>query len=268
MMARTIEEEPPAGRGVRRVLVVGGRRLSRAGLRALLHEEPGIEVVGTCADDLTTRAALDDRPVDVIVAHPHLGDPAGGARLAVALHDEAPDVGVVLLLGDSDHLEVRTVLDRGTARRALLLLDHARVAADLVRAVHEVAAGGSFIHDGVVDLLLRETRRAGPDPVRLTPREAQVLEGIARGASNRRIAASLGASERAVEKHIHQLYLKLEIPATDGVHRRVLAARRALGLPALTSQPTQSGGAGAAGAAGAAGGATPDQVGPAPLAVS
>jgi DNA-binding NarL/FixJ family response regulator len=130
---------------------------------------------------------------------------------------------------------------------------------DLVRAVHEVAAGGSFIHDGVVDLLLRDGRRAGPDPVRLTPRETQVLEGIARGASNRRIAASLGASERAVEKHIRQLYTKLEIPATDGVHRRVLAARRALGLPVLTAQPAPPAGAG---------GATPDQVGPAPLAVS
>lgn len=222
----------------------------------MLADDPAIEVVGLCADELATRAAVSNGAVDVVICHVFLGAPGGGARLAVRLQDEQPDVGVVLLLGESDPREVRTVLDRGTTRRALLLLDHPRCATDLVRAVEEVAEGGSLVHHGVVDLLLRSEQRAGCGEVSLTARESQVLAGIASGASNRRIATNLGASERAVEKHINQLYAKLEIPAVDGVHRRVLAARRALGLPALQ------------GVSPAAGGDTPTPVWPAPLAVS
>jgi DNA-binding NarL/FixJ family response regulator len=220
-----------------RVAVVGGRTLGRCGLHALLEAEPGITVTSQCADELSARAAVRDGDVDVVVTHVFLGTPGGGARLAERLHRDAPTVGVVVLLGESDPSEVRSVLERGTARRALLLLDHPRCASDLVRAIEEVAEGGSFIHDGVVDLLLRREQLTAADQVHLTPREAQVLDGIARGASNRRIAATLSASERAIEKHIHQLYAKLQIPAVDGVHRRVLAARRAFGLPAACLPP-------------------------------
>jgi DNA-binding NarL/FixJ family response regulator len=243
------------GRPVR-VLVAGGRLLGRVGLGRLLGAEDRIEVVGLTGDELSTRAAVDRQRVDVVVTHVFLGRPGGGARLAARLHEEAPEVGVVVLLGESDPGEVRRVLEHGTGRRALLLLDHPRCATDLLRAVEDVAGGSSFVHHGVVDLLLRHEDAAAADRVQLTPRESQVLAGIASGASNRRIAANLDASERAVEKHINQLYAKLEIPAVDGVHRRVLAARRALGLPALR------------GLDGTSGGATPDQVRSAPLAVS
>jgi DNA-binding NarL/FixJ family response regulator len=225
-----------------RVLVAGGRQLGREGLRALLAAAPGVRVAGVARDEVAARAAVAAGGVDVVVTHVFLGTAGGGARLAVRLVDDAPQVGVVLLLGESDPREVRTVLDRGTARRALLLLDHPRCADDLLRAVADVAGGGSLVHGGVVDLLLAAEQEDG-DAVHLTPREREVLVGIANGASNRRIAAAIDTSERAVEKHINQLYTKLEIPAVDGVHRRVLAARRALGLPPLTvtSGPSQPG---------------------------
>lgn len=207
------------------VLVAGGRQLLRDGLGCLLGADEQVVVAGSCDDPLAVRAALQRHRVDVVVTHAFLGDEGGGARLAVELREERPGVGVVLLLGDGDPGEARAVLDQGTHRRALLLLDHPRCASDLVRAVHEVADGGAVVHPGVVDLLLRPV---GGLPPGLTPREEQVLCGIASGASNRTIAEQLGLTERAVEKHINQLYAKLDLTHADGVHRRVAAARIAL----------------------------------------
>lgn len=213
-----------AGDGRRRVLVAGGRRLGREGLSALLRADPGVEVVGVAGDVLAARAAVDRIGVDVVVTHVWLGRPDGGAALAVELREEHPEVGVVLLLGDGDAAEVRGVLDQGTAQRALLLMDHPRCARDLVAAVHEVADGGSMVHPGVVDLILEAERAATSSLDCLTPREQDVLAAIASGASNRAVAERLDLSDRAVEKHINQLYTKLGLPTDGHVHRRVAAA--------------------------------------------
>jgi DNA-binding NarL/FixJ family response regulator len=138
-------------------------------------------------------------------------------------------VGVVLLLGESEAREVQAVLAQGTQRRALLMTDHPRCATDLPRAVHEVADGGSVVHPGVVERLVRNGRPAVPGlPPTLTPRERDVLAGIATGASNHGIAPALGTTERAVEKHIRQLYGKLDLPVDTGVHRGVAAVVRYL----------------------------------------
>ena len=212
------------GREVVRVLVAGGRRLGRDGLAALLCSDQQIEVVGSVAEPLAARACVDRMGVDVVVAHVWLEDPGGGARLAIELREERPEVGVVLLLGDGDASEVREVLDRGTAQRAILLMDHPRCARDLVHAVHEVAEGGSVVHPGVVDLVLRAERAAADRLEALTPREQEVLAAIARGASNKAVAEQLDLSDRAVEKHINQLYTKLGLPTDGRIHRRVAAA--------------------------------------------
>lgn len=208
-----------------RVLVAGGRRLARDGIAALLSTDPDVEVVGSVAEALAARACVGRMAVDVVVAHVWLEDPGGGARLAIELRDERPEVGVVLLLGDgSDAAEVREVLDRGTAQRAILLMDQPRCARDLVHAVHEVADGGSVVHPGVVDLVLRAERTAADHLEGLTPREQQVLAAIAAGATNRAVAELLCLSDKAVEKHINQLYTKLGLPVDSRLHRRVAAA--------------------------------------------
>lgn len=211
------EHGPPV-----RVVVAGGRRLGREGVAALLAA-PGIEVVASAGDVLATRAAVDRFVAHVVVTHVWLECPGRGADLAVWLREAHPEVGVVLLIGDGDAGEVRRVLDDGTAQRALLLMDHPRCAGDLVQAVREVADGGSVVHPGVVDLILR-AERVRPDVLQcLTSREREVLAVIASGASNRAVAEVLGLSDRAVEKHINQLYAKLGLPTDGRVHRRVAA---------------------------------------------
>lgn len=214
----------------RRVLVAGGRRLTRRGIAALLDGHAGTCVVGVAGDALSARSAVAAGGVDVVVTHAFLGDAGGGAALAVLLREESPETGVVLLLGDGDAGEVHRVLEEGTQRRALLLMDHPRCADDLPRAVGEVDDGGSVVHPGVVDLILAAQRRSTADHALdvLTPREWEVLRGISDGCSNQGIAARLGMSERAVEKHINQLYGKLELSVEAGTHRRVAAAVRYL----------------------------------------
>lgn len=210
---------------VRRVAVAGGRRLGREGIAALLAAVPTIELVASCADRLTTEAAIERDGADVVVTHVWLEGPGGGADLAVRLRDTHPGIGVVLLLGDSegDAEEVVEVLEGGTAQRALLLMDHPRVARDLVAAIEEVAEGGSVVHPGVVDRMLEAQRKPRCPMADLTPRERQVLEVIATGASNRVVAELLRLSDRALEKHINQLYTKLGLPNDGRVHRRVAA---------------------------------------------
>lgn len=207
-----------------RVFVAGGRQLAREGLTALLATDASLQVVGSAGDLLATRAAVERLQVDVVVTHVWLERPGGGADLAITLREERPEVGVVLLIGDGDVTEVRGVLDQGTAQRALLLMDHPRCARDLADAVREVADGGSMVHPGVVELILRGDRTVVDRLAGLTPREQDVLAAIARGASNRAVAEELDLSDRAVEKHINQLYTKLGLPTDGRVHRRVAAA--------------------------------------------
>ncbi len=220
----------PAGSRPLRVFAAGGRRLAREGLVALLSADPCLQVVGSAGDLLATRAAIERLDVDVLVTHVWLEHPSGGAELTIHLREERPEVGVVLLIGDGNVAEVRGVLDQGTAQRALLLMDHPRCTRDLTGAVHEVAEGGSVVHPGVVDLILRAERNVPGHLDGLTQREQDVLAAIARGASNRAVAEELQLSDRAVEKHINALYTKLRLPTDGRIHRRVAAALVAHGF--------------------------------------
>lgn len=209
-----------------RTVVAGGRTLVREALRHLLESSGDVEVVATCADRLAVEAAIDSRRPEVVVLHAFLGRPGGGATLTRDLREHAPELGVVLLLGDGRPGEITEVVAQGTQRRALLLLDHPQIVRDLERAVHEVAAGGSVIHPGVIDLMVSTRPASGSELGTLSPRERQVFEGLVAGRSNRSIGEALDMSERAVEKHINQIYAKLDLPVDPARHRRVTAAMR------------------------------------------
>jgi DNA-binding NarL/FixJ family response regulator len=91
-----------------------------------------------------------------------------------------------------------------------------------VDAVRRVAAGGTAMDPEVVSLLL--DRRARDEPLRrLTPREREVLALIAEGRSNAAVAAELVVSEKAVSKHIANIFMKLDLPPSGDDNRRVLA---------------------------------------------
>ena len=94
----------------------------------------------------------------------------------------------------------------------------------LLAAVRDVAQGGSVIDPKVVEALVDARSRRSDSPLQhLTPRESEVLAEMAQGRNNASVAAALGLSERAVEKHINSVFSKLGLSEEPDVHRRVKA---------------------------------------------
>jgi DNA-binding NarL/FixJ family response regulator len=145
--------------------------------------------------------------------------------VARLLHDERPDVGVVVLSAHAEPAYALTLLEDGSRGRAYLLKEHIAKPAQLVGAIQAVAEGGSVIDPAVVEVLVEERMRARRSRLTaLTPREREILSEIARGSSNAAIAARLVLTKRAVEKHVNAIFAKLGLQARDeSFDRRVRA---------------------------------------------
>jgi len=188
--------------------------LVHLGFRLLLTSRPEVE---RCVPAHDAEEALDAaRRYAPHVAIVDLGVADGsGAELAMSLRDAAPGARLVLLSG------TRT-MPVSAAKRigASALLPKRTRAVDMVQVVAHVAAGGEYFS------------QPGVGPMRLSPRECEVLALIARGETNREIAAELHLSPGTVKQHAAAIYRKL------GVRNRTEAARRgdALGVTALTAQ--------------------------------
>jgi DNA-binding NarL/FixJ family response regulator len=206
------------------ILVAEDGYLLRAGITALLAEVEGFRVVAECATYDELLAGVEMHQPDVVLTDirmpPTFTDE--GIRAAGVLREQAPDLGVVVLSQYVDGEYALALVEQGSSGRAYLLKERLADLDQLVSAVRTVVDGGSVIDPLVVEALLN--RRAASDPLsRLTPREREVLEHVARGGSNAAIATALFVTERAVEKHINSIFAKLELPVTTDVHRRVAA---------------------------------------------
>jgi DNA-binding NarL/FixJ family response regulator len=193
----------------------------------MLERSEDIEVVATCADAATLRAAIAEQRPDVVLTDIRM-PPTGtdeGIQVAVELRETAPEVGVVVL---SQHVEpayALALLEGGSAGRAYLLKDRLRDSTVLTRAIREVADGGSLVDPVVVDQLIAARAQREDSPLReLTERERQILAMIAEGRSNAAIADELVVTKRAVERHINAIFLKLRLREDEDVSRRVKAA--------------------------------------------
>jgi DNA-binding NarL/FixJ family response regulator len=114
------------------------------------------------------------------------------------------------------------LLSECTESTGYLLKDRVTDVETFADAVRRVANGGSALDPEVVGLLLGRRRHEDPLAV-LTPRERKVLGLMAEGRSNSAMAAALGVTERAVEKHVTGIFSKLDLPLAAQDHRRVLA---------------------------------------------
>jgi len=211
---------------VLRVLVAEDDALLREGIIRLLESAEGIEVSAGCADLPQLEAAVRaDRP-DVVVTDIRM-PPTGtdeGLRAAAWLHAEWPDVGVVVLSQYVNPEYAVALLGTGTGRRAYLLKDRVSDVGELVRAIREVASGGSVIDSRVVDALVSASRTRPRSPIEhLTPRELEVLGLMAQGKSNAAIGAAMTLSERAIEKHSNSIFVKLGVSEEKDRNRRVSA---------------------------------------------
>ena len=200
--------------------------LVREGVARLLETIDEIELVAGVEDYDGLLAAVEEHSPDVVLTDIRM-PPTGtdeGIRAANELRARHPDLGVVVLSQYADPEYAIALLDHGSSGRAYLLKERVSDIDQLLHAITEVSRGGSVIDPRVVEGLVEARSRREQSPLEhLTPREREVLAEMAQGRNNAGVAAALGLSERAVEKHINSVFAKLALAEEPDVHRRVKA---------------------------------------------
>ncbi len=215
------------GRPPIRVVIAEDSYLIREILTTTLAAAPEVELVAVCCNGKELKLAIDTWNPDVVLTDIRM-PPSGadeGIRVAAELRETHPEVGVVVLSQYAEPAYAVALLEKGTGRRAYLLKERIRNRDELIGAIEAVAEGGSAIDPAIVDVLIKaRSKMAHSRLSELTPRERQLLAEIAAGKSNGAIAESLVLTKRAVEKHVNSIFAKLNLPETQDVSRRVMAA--------------------------------------------
>jgi DNA-binding NarL/FixJ family response regulator len=215
-----------------RIVIAEDSAVVRAGLVELLNDR-GHDVVAAVGDAEALLAAVAEHHPDVTVVDVRMppGYTDEGLRAAIAIRREHPGIGVLVF---SQYIETRYAADLlgaasggGAAGVGYLLKDRVADVGEFVEALSRVAAGGTALDPEVVTQLLGASRRTD-GLAEITARERDVLALMAEGRSNGAIAKILVISERAVEKHVSNIFSKLGLAPSDADHRRVLAVLRYL----------------------------------------
>jgi DNA-binding NarL/FixJ family response regulator len=210
-----------------RVLLAAGTFLLREGLRRVLEGAGDVELLGAVGDGSRLFETIARREPDVVVVAACLPPKSDGEGIALAewLRAERPEVGVVVLAETVEPEHVLRLVAGGVARRAYLLTDRIGRGEDVLGAVRSVAAGGAVVEPSVLESLAAGPTGADPTMLdRLRSRELDVLALLAQGCSNAAIAERLGLGKRAVEKHVSEVFLKLDLSGEADVSSRVAAA--------------------------------------------
>jgi DNA-binding NarL/FixJ family response regulator len=211
-----------------KVVIAEDNAILRDGLVGLLVDR-GHEVLAAVPDGDALRCAVAAYRPDVCVVDirmpPSFTDE--GLRAAIAIRRQQPEVGVLVF---SQYIETRyaSELLAGSVKGVgYLLKDRVADVREFVQALTRVADGGTALDPEVVAQLLGASRQVDALAA-LTAREREVLQTMAEGLSNAGIAAALVISERAVEKHIANVFTKFDLPSSQSDNRRVLAVLRYL----------------------------------------
>ena len=210
-----------------RAVIVEDLALLREGIVALLREN-GIDVVAQADDGPGLERIVSGHKPDVAIVDvrlpPSFTDE--GLRAAIAARTRHPGLGVLILSQYVEPVYTAELLASGQAGVGYLLKERVGEVRAFIDAVERVAAGGTALDREVVAELMRARTASGDDDgalASLTPREREVLELMAEGRSNAAVARALVVSGGAVEKHVRNIFAKLDLPASDDDHRRVLA---------------------------------------------
>ena len=210
------------------VVLAEDQALLRDGLIRLLTAY-GMEVVAAVASGPELREALlahrpDIAVVDVRLPPTHTSE---GLTAAIEARSRIPGLPVLILSQHVERLYARELLAGGVGGVGYLLKDRVSDVRRFVEAVRDVAGGGTAMDPEVVAQLLAGRARAGTLE-RLTAREREVLAVMAEGRTNAGVAARLCVTEKAVSKHINNIFTKLDLLPDEDDNRRVLAVLRHL----------------------------------------
>ena len=220
------------GRPTIRVAVADDHPVVRDGLVAMLHAEPEFEVVGEAASGAEAVSLVERLAPDVLLLDLEMPGLDGVGVLHRLRELASPTRAIVFTVFDTDERIIAAV-EAGASGYLLKGVPRA----EIFSAIRIVHGGGSLLQPVVATTVLRHVAARGraadqavdSAPIALTPRESSVLEHLARGRSNKQIAASLGVSERTVKFHVSTLFTKL------GATNRTEAVTRAIqaGLASL-----------------------------------
>lgn len=208
------------------MLVAEDQYLMREGTMRLLAEAPGVDVVGEACDydsvvAETTRLRPDVVLMDIKMPPTHSTE---GIDAAHVIKRALPGTGVVILSQHDDEGYVWDLLEGGVAGYGYLHKVRVGDVDQLVRALREVAAGGSVLDPRILQTLLdRRANKPGSALSELTAGELDVLRLMAESRSNSGIASQLSVAVGTVEKRIASIFAKLGVPEESDVNRRVAA---------------------------------------------
>ena len=208
-----------------RVLIVDDHDVVRQGLRFVLDQEEDIEVAGECADGARAIARLGSLRPDVMLLDMVMPG-TGGLEVLKAIGNGSAGWSPAVIVLTSFQEDERVI--EAVRAGALSYLPKTTAVDQVVAAVRAAARGGSVFDPGTAALLVRQVRdggRAGPLDV-LSPRERDVLAGLARGRSNRQIARALGVGEETVKSHVSSILAKLHL--TDRTQAAIFGLQQGL----------------------------------------
>jgi DNA-binding NarL/FixJ family response regulator len=227
-----------------KIVIADDHYLVREGTRRLLESSGGVDVLAAVENTEALLDAVDRLRPDAVITDIRMPptNQMEGIEAAHEIRSRHPDVGVVVLSQYVNSLYAFELFRDGTSGLAYLLKDRVGELDELLRALGEVAAGGSVIDPKVVEVLLGRRQQPARSLLEtLTAREMEVLSEMAQGESNAAISSSLYISPSAVEKHINAIFAKLMLSPQDGAqHRRVSAVLTFLRNQDLRGSPEPS----------------------------
>lgn len=227
-----------------RILVVDDHTLFRRGLTALLGRDAGLTVAGDAADAGEALRKAKELQPDVILLDNHLPG-VNGVDALPSLFEASPNACILMLTVSEDENDLAAALHNGASGYLLKTME----GDDLTAAIHKAFHGDSIIAPEMMGKLIAAYKTAAtrPEPVpsatsrtggdkaispveqamaRLSPRELDILRGIARGASNKEIAREHGIVETTVKIHVQHILRKLDV--SSRVHAAVIASEQGL----------------------------------------
>jgi DNA-binding NarL/FixJ family response regulator len=212
-----------------RVVIAEDLTLLREGLSRLLDDR-GWEIVAAVDDGPKLVEAIVEHRPDIAVVDvrlpPSFTDE--GIRAAIEARERVPGTPILILSQYVEESYASDLLAGAGGGVGYLLKDRVADVRQFVESLERVAGGGTAMDPEVVAQLLGRRDNRGPLS-ELTPREREVLALMAEGRSNTGIGVELGISSSAVEKHVKQIFAKLDLPPAGEDHRRVLAVLAYLG---------------------------------------
>jgi len=191
-----------------RILIADDHAVVRSGLRALLQEDPDLEVVGEASDGTVALQLVETLQPDVVLLDITM-PPDDGIKTAQRMKEQHPDVFVLFLTMHEDEALMHEALRVGASGYVIKRAEES----EIIQAIHAANRGDIYVHPAMTRALLQQPvtteHRRSARPEHLTRREIDVLRLLVRGNTNRQIAELLGLSVRTVENHRANLMGKL-----------------------------------------------------------